>query len=61
MRQRRLLLHIARLDGGDLILDGEGLTRVFFDTDPVPSASVPTTRFRGEERSTGSKWPMWSP
>jgi hypothetical protein len=34
VRQRRLFLHIARLDGGELILDGDGLTRVFFATDP---------------------------
>jgi hypothetical protein len=34
VRKRRLFLRIARLDGGDLILDGEGLTRVFFATDP---------------------------
>jgi hypothetical protein len=34
VRDDALLLRLARLDGGELVLDGAGLTRVFFTTDP---------------------------
>lgn len=33
-RQDELLLRIVRLDGGELVLDGGGLARLFFEVDP---------------------------